>query len=62
MPKCREIAVDLLNKMIINSRTLIKAKEKVPVEGAVLARLKHLNICRNKTTIGSANKGAENDI
>jgi hypothetical protein len=30
MSKCREIAVDLLNKMIINSRALIKAKEKEP--------------------------------
>jgi hypothetical protein len=48
MSKYREIAVDLLNKMIINSRTLIKAKEKVSVEAAALARLKHLNICGNK--------------
>jgi len=47
MSKFTEIAVDLLNKMIINSRALKEAGEKIPTQALATDRWKHLNLWEN---------------
>ena len=53
MTKFTEIAVDLLSKMIINSRALKKVKEKTPAQIFAIVRWKHLNPWENDDNYSS---------